>query len=98
MRCRKNPGWSPGIPIRGDDGFTTTLLGNLSAVAKAVVWEDRQSGSLLSGGATLSFPTASNLKIDPGMSTVAFMQPFGEYEIAEYLGKSTLGITPALDR
>ena len=27
-----------------------------------------------------------------------FMQPFGEYEIAEYLGKSTLGITPALDR
>jgi alkylation response protein AidB-like acyl-CoA dehydrogenase len=27
-----------------------------------------------------------------------FMQPFGEYEIAEYLGKSTLGIAPALDR
>ena len=27
-----------------------------------------------------------------------FMQPFGEYEIAEYLGKSTLGITPAIDR
>ena len=27
-----------------------------------------------------------------------FMQPFGEYEIKEFLGKSTLGITPALDR
>jgi hypothetical protein len=26
------------------------------------------------------------------------MQPFGEYEITEYLGKSTLGITPAIDR
>jgi len=28
----------------------------------------------------------------------SFMRPFGEYEIAEYLGKSTLGITPAIDR
>ncbi len=27
-----------------------------------------------------------------------FMQPFGEYEIKEYLGKSTLGIAPPLDR
>lgn len=27
-----------------------------------------------------------------------FMQPFGEYEIMEYIGKSTLGISPPLDR
>jgi alkylation response protein AidB-like acyl-CoA dehydrogenase len=27
-----------------------------------------------------------------------FMQPFGEYEVAEFLGKTTLGISPPLDR
>jgi hypothetical protein len=67
------------VPSGSDEGFTTTLFGNISAIVKAVVWEDRESGSLLSGGATLSFPTASNVKIDPGMSTVAFMQPFGGF-------------------
>jgi hypothetical protein len=67
------------IPVHTDEGFTTTLFGNISAIAKAVLWEDRASGNLISGGATISFPTASNLKIDPGQSIVAFIQPFGGY-------------------
>jgi hypothetical protein len=67
------------VPVNNDEGFTTTLLGNISAIVKAVVCEDRQSGSLLSAGATLSVPTASNIKIDPGMSTIAYMQPFGGF-------------------
>lgn len=59
-----------------DQSFDTTLLGNVSAIAKLVVWEDRQAGDGISAGVTTTFPTASNLKIDPGISTVTFIQPF----------------------
>src|SRR5262249_29146129 len=61
--------------VRGPDE-TTTDFGNVSAIAKAVLWEDRASGSLLSGGATVSFPTASSPKINPAQSTIAYLQPF----------------------
>jgi hypothetical protein len=69
----------PGGILPATRGYTTTQFGNLSAVVKALLWEDRGSGSLLSGGATVSFPTASSKKINPGMSTVAFAQPFVGY-------------------
>jgi hypothetical protein len=64
------------LVVRTDEGFSTTLFGNISAIAKAVVWEDRTAGDVISAGLTTSFPTASNKKIDPGMSSIAFMQPF----------------------
>jgi hypothetical protein len=67
------------VPVHTDEGFTTTLFGNISTIAKAVVWEDRAAGDLISAGATVSFPTGSNLKIDPGQSIIAFVQPFGGY-------------------
>lgn len=63
----------------GSEPYTTTQFGNVSAVLKALMWEDRASGSLLSGGVTISVPTASSKSINPGMSTAAFVQPFVGY-------------------
>jgi hypothetical protein len=65
---------SPGGP-----GFTTTQFGNISAIAKAVLMEDTETGSLISAGATLSFPTSSSKLINPGSSLLAFMQPYGGF-------------------
>ena len=65
--------------LPGESGFTTTQFGNISAILKAVVWEDPESGSLLSGGLTTSFPTASSKKINPGQSVLAYAQPFGGF-------------------
>jgi hypothetical protein len=67
------------LPSFSDEGFDTTLLGNISAIVKAALWEDRAAGNGISGGVTLSLPTASNKKIDPGMSSVTFVQPFTGY-------------------
>ena len=67
------------VTSTADEGFDTMLLGNVSAIVKAVLCENRQTGSLISGGATISVPTASNDKIDPGMSVIAYMQPFVGY-------------------
>lgn len=67
-------GAAAAVPGSGD--FTATHLGNVSAIAKGILWEDRETGSLLSAGATLSIPTASTQKINPGQSTLSFVQPF----------------------
>jgi hypothetical protein len=68
---------TPGGPVLpGESGFTTTQFGNISSILKGVLWEDAESGSLLSAGATLSFPTASSKKINPGQSVLAYAQPF----------------------
>src|SRR5262245_21462693 len=53
------------LPSFSDEGFDTTLFGNVSAIAKAVLWEDRPAGNVISAGVTTSLPTASNVKIDP---------------------------------
>jgi len=67
------------VEVPGGPGFNTTQFGNISLIAKGVLWEDRQTGSLISAGATLGFPTASSRKISPGQSTVAYLQPFGGF-------------------
>jgi hypothetical protein len=67
------------VTLQHGDSFTETEFGDLSAVFKAVVWEDKQSGSLLSAGAVISFPTASSIRLNPGQSLLAYMQPFGGF-------------------
>ncbi|HVS37686.1 MAG TPA: hypothetical protein VMS17_19145 [Gemmataceae bacterium] len=67
------------VPGPGGPGINDTELGNLTAILKAVVWQDRQTGSLLSTGATLSFPTATSKLINPGQSTLAYIQPYGGF-------------------
>jgi hypothetical protein len=62
--------------LPGGPGFDETQIGNIIAIAKAVLWEDRPSGDLLSAGVVTSLPTASNRLLDPGMSTIAYLQPF----------------------
>jgi len=69
--------------VPGGPGIADTELGNLSAVAKAVLWEDKQTGSLISAGATLSFPTASSKFINPGQSTLAYIQPFAAFILSD---------------
>jgi hypothetical protein len=54
--------------IPGGPALDETDFGNIMAIAKLVLWEDRPSGSLLSGGAVVSIPTASNRNLDPGLS------------------------------
>jgi len=64
------------VAVPGGPGISSTQFGNISAIAKAILLEDRQSGSLISGGVTISFPTASSRLINLGMSEVTYMQPF----------------------
>jgi hypothetical protein len=65
------PGFAPAGP-----SFTSTDLGNVSAIFKGVLWEDKATGSLISAGLTMSVPTASSRLIDPGPGTLAYVQPF----------------------
>jgi hypothetical protein len=67
------------IVVPGGPAIDSTHFGNLTAIFKAVLMEDRDTGSLISGGATLSFPTASSKLINPGQSIVAYIQPFGAF-------------------
>ena len=68
-----------GIPVPGSPGFDVTEFGNVSAVAKLVLWENRPTGSLISAGATVSLPTASAKLINPGSSTLTYVQPFAGF-------------------
>jgi hypothetical protein len=63
----------------GGPGADSTHFGNISAIVKMIVWEDKQTGSLVSGGATLTLPTASSRLIDPGPSELAYVEPFGGF-------------------
>jgi hypothetical protein len=67
-------GLLPGGPALDDNE-----IGNLIAIAKLVLWEDRPSGSLLSAGVVVSIPTASTQQLDPGLSTLMYMQPFSGF-------------------
>jgi hypothetical protein len=67
------------IVVPGGPAIDTTQFGNISAIVKAVLMEDKETGSLFSAGATLSFPTASSKLINPGQSILAYMQPFGAF-------------------
>jgi hypothetical protein len=67
------------VAVPGGPGISSTHFGNISAIAKAILLEDRQTGSLISGGVTISFPTASSKLINPGMSIVTYMQPFAGF-------------------
>ncbi len=60
----------------GQSDINSTDLGNISAILKGVLWEDKSTGSLISAGATISAPTASSRLIDPGPGTLAYVQPF----------------------
>src|SRR5262249_52146286 len=71
------PGFGSMVP--NDGSFTSTHFGNISGIFKAVLWEDPRTGNLVSGGLTLSLPTASSRLIDPGPSTLAYVQPFVGY-------------------
>src|SRR5262245_63935559 len=64
------------VPLPGGPGFDTSHFDNVSAIVKAVLWEDRSAGNLISAGATISVPTASSKKLDPGQSILAYVQPF----------------------
>jgi hypothetical protein len=63
----------------GGPGFTDTELGNISAIAKGILWEDQKTGNIISVGATVSMPTATSKLLNFGQSTVAYMQPFGAF-------------------
>jgi hypothetical protein len=63
-------------PVPGGPGIDQTNWGNIVAVAKAVLWEDRPAGDILSAGVVASVPTASNVQIDPGISALMYFQPF----------------------
>ena len=68
-----------GVATPGDDSVNTTVFGNISAIIKAVLIEDKTTGSLVSAGATIVFPTAATKLVDPGPSTLTYFQPFGGF-------------------
>jgi hypothetical protein len=79
FRVVPDPSTGALVALPGGPGLDTTQFGNVSAIAKGVLWEDHQTGSLISAGATLSFPTSSSRLINPGQSTVAYLQPFAGF-------------------
>jgi hypothetical protein len=88
----------PGVPdvvVPGGPGIDSTQFGNISAIVKAVLLEDRETGSLFSAGATLSFPTASSKFINPGQSILAYMQPYGAFLLnrGDFFAQGFMSIT-----
>ncbi len=65
-----------GFVANTDSSFTSTDLGNISANVKAVLWEDKASGDLLSAGMIVTLPTASSRLIDPGPGSLAYVEPY----------------------
>ncbi|HYV36549.1 MAG TPA: hypothetical protein VE988_12630 [Gemmataceae bacterium] len=63
----------------GEKDFTSTDLGNISAIFKMVLMEDKSTGSLLSAGATITVPTEATRLMDPGQATLAYVAPFVGY-------------------
>ncbi len=72
------PGGPP-IPRPAPPDYNSTIFGNMNGIVKFKLMEDLNRGYLVSAGAALSFPTASNQSIDPGPSTAAILQPFLGY-------------------
>jgi hypothetical protein len=68
-----------GLPVPGGPGIDETEFGNVSAIVKAVLWEDRPTGSLISAGVAVSMPTASSRLINPGSSSLTYVQPFAGF-------------------
>ncbi len=65
--------------VVGEQGIHSTQFGNVNAIFKAVLWQDRQTGDLISAGVTLSLPTASSLLTNPSQSIVLYVQPYGAF-------------------
>jgi hypothetical protein len=63
----------------GEEGIDSTQFGNVNGIFKALLWEDRGTGDVLSAGATISLPTASSHLLNPGQSTLLYVQPFGGF-------------------
>ena len=66
----------PVVPLPPQPDYRSILFGNMSAIFKAKLIEDVNQGYLISAGVSLSFPTATSPRINPGPSTVAIFQPF----------------------
>jgi hypothetical protein len=65
--------------VVGEQGIQSTQFGNVTGIFKAVLWEDRHTGDLISAGVTLTLPTASSLLINPSQSIVLYVQPYGAF-------------------
>jgi hypothetical protein len=63
----------------GGPSIHDTEFGDLSVIIKAIVCEDCATGSLVSAGAVVSFPTADFNRFDPGYSTRLLFQPFAGF-------------------
>ena len=59
--------------------YRSTIFGNITAIFKVRLVEDVNAGYLVSTGLAMSFPTATNISINPGPSTAATFQPFLGY-------------------
>jgi hypothetical protein len=69
----------PVVPRPAPPSYNSAIFGNVNAIFKFKLVEDVNAGYLVSTGAALSFPTATNVTIDPGPSTAATIQPFLGY-------------------
>ncbi|HEX4589079.1 MAG TPA: hypothetical protein VH120_04075 [Gemmataceae bacterium] len=78
-----NPLTGTAALVPGGPGFDESYFGNLIAIAKALLWDDRESGSALSAGAVISIPTAGSLKLDPGLSALMYVQPFSGFILTD---------------
>jgi hypothetical protein len=63
----------------GGQGLDDTVFGNVSIIAKAVLCEDRATGSLVSAGAVVTFPTEDVSRLNPGNSSDLVLQPFAGF-------------------
>jgi hypothetical protein len=79
FRVATDPATGAAAVVPGGPGLHDAEYGNMIAIVKAVIMQDRESGSLLSGGAVVSIPTASSVTLDPGLSALLYLQPFSGF-------------------
>jgi len=60
----------------GDGSFGRDDFGDLTAIFKAVIWDDTTTGDLLSGGLALTAPTGPGLETVDGTIRSTLFQPF----------------------
>jgi hypothetical protein len=66
----------PSVLGPGGRGFTDTEFGDITAIAKVVLLENRATGNLLSAGIAVTFPTADSPQANAGIPVTTFVQPF----------------------
>lgn len=70
----------PLVQLEGDDAFRSSRVGDLSFIGKVTLWENRNTGNLISAGLVITAPTDTTfVKADGTNALSTLFQPFYGY-------------------